>query len=175
MARVPSASGMVARAASSNQAHNLGGPCSSGAGSRAGAGAASSAAGSVVTASCGNHQAHCTTPARLAYAPVHRLEIPERSIRLADPAFPTAWISAPDPVVPGLAGALTHAAAAIARLDQALGSHPLRPAFLYRARLEAGAARLASMAKRSSLGSSPPCSRACACAWTCRCASSTAA
>lgn len=36
-----------------------------------------------------------------------------------------------------LAAALARAAAAIARLDQALGSHTLRPAFLYRARLEA--------------------------------------
>ncbi len=33
--------------------------------------------------------------------------------------------------------ALEHAAGAIARLDQALAIHPLRPAFLYRARLEA--------------------------------------
>ena len=38
---------------------------------------------------------------------------------------------------PRLAGALEHAAAAIARLDQALAGHPLAPAFLYRARLEA--------------------------------------
>ena len=38
---------------------------------------------------------------------------------------------------PTLAAALAHAAAAIARLDQALANHPLRPAFLYRARLEA--------------------------------------
>src|SRR5271166_6144887 len=38
---------------------------------------------------------------------------------------------------PGLAAALAHAAAAIARLDQALAAHPLLPAFLYRARLEA--------------------------------------
>lgn len=36
-----------------------------------------------------------------------------------------------------LAGALERAAAAIARLDQALAGHPLLPAFLYRARLEA--------------------------------------
>jgi hypothetical protein len=36
-----------------------------------------------------------------------------------------------------LAGALARAAGAFARLDQALGSHPLRPAFLHRARLEA--------------------------------------
>ena len=35
------------------------------------------------------------------------------------------------------AAALAEAAAAIARLDQALASHPLRQAFLYRARLEA--------------------------------------
>jgi len=38
---------------------------------------------------------------------------------------------------PTLAGALERAAAAFARLDQALSNHPLRPAFLYRARLEA--------------------------------------
>jgi hypothetical protein len=36
-----------------------------------------------------------------------------------------------------LAGALARAAGAFARLDQALGSHPLRLAFLHRARLEA--------------------------------------
>ena len=36
-----------------------------------------------------------------------------------------------------LAGALEHAAAAIARLDQALLGHPLATAFLYRARLDA--------------------------------------
>jgi hypothetical protein len=39
-----------------------------------------------------------------------------------------------DPMV--LVGALAGAAAAIARLDQALASHPLAQAFLYRARLE---------------------------------------
>jgi hypothetical protein len=38
---------------------------------------------------------------------------------------------------PALAGALAQAAAAIARLDQALAGHPLLPAFLHRARLEA--------------------------------------
>src|ERR1039457_4474367 len=38
---------------------------------------------------------------------------------------------------PRLAAALARAAAAIARLDQALAFHPLRPAFLYRARLDA--------------------------------------
>jgi hypothetical protein len=36
-----------------------------------------------------------------------------------------------------LSSALARASAAIARLDQALSGHPLRPAFLYRARLEA--------------------------------------
>jgi hypothetical protein len=36
-----------------------------------------------------------------------------------------------------MATALAEASAAIARLDQALVSHPLRRAFLYRARLEA--------------------------------------
>src|SRR3984885_8798313 len=40
-------------------------------------------------------------------------------------------------VDPKLAGALERAARAIARLDQALTGHPLLPAFLYRARLEA--------------------------------------
>ena len=38
---------------------------------------------------------------------------------------------------PALAGALAQAAAAIARLDQALAGHPLLPAFLHRARLDA--------------------------------------
>jgi hypothetical protein len=38
---------------------------------------------------------------------------------------------------PKLAGALERAARAIARLDQSLNGHPLLPAFLYRARLEA--------------------------------------
>ncbi len=41
------------------------------------------------------------------------------------------------PPDPRLAGALEHAAAAIARLDQALAGHPLATAFLYRVRLEA--------------------------------------
>lgn len=49
------------------------------------------------------------------------------------------WLRPPrsETVDPGLAAALAHAAAAIARLDQALAAHPLLPAFLYRARLEA--------------------------------------
>jgi hypothetical protein len=38
---------------------------------------------------------------------------------------------------PAIAVALAEAAAAIARLDEALGGHPLRRAFLYRARLDA--------------------------------------
>jgi hypothetical protein len=38
---------------------------------------------------------------------------------------------------PALAGALAQAAAALARLDQALAGHPLRPAHLHRARLDA--------------------------------------
>jgi hypothetical protein len=38
---------------------------------------------------------------------------------------------------PALTAALAEAAAAIARLDEALAAHPLRPAFLYRARLDA--------------------------------------
>jgi hypothetical protein len=38
---------------------------------------------------------------------------------------------------PALAGALAQAAAALARLDQALVGHPLLPAFLHRARLDA--------------------------------------
>jgi hypothetical protein len=44
--------------------------------------------------------------------------------------------SRPD-VDPRVAAALAQAAAAIARLDQALALHPLRPAFLHRARLDA--------------------------------------
>jgi hypothetical protein len=47
------------------------------------------------------------------------------------PGFPPA---APDR---RLTDALTHAAAALARLDQALDNHPLLPAFLHHARLEA--------------------------------------
>jgi hypothetical protein len=43
----------------------------------------------------------------------------------------------PFPTSPALAGALEHAAAAFARLDQALESHPLRAAFLYPVRLDA--------------------------------------
>jgi|GEM_PF-3838597 len=39
--------------------------------------------------------------------------------------------------ITAVAGPLERATAAVARLDQALASHPLRPAFLYRARLEA--------------------------------------
>jgi hypothetical protein len=41
------------------------------------------------------------------------------------------------PASPALAGALARAAAAFARLDQAMQNHPLRAAFLYRVRLEA--------------------------------------
>ena len=41
------------------------------------------------------------------------------------------------PASPALAGALEHAAASLARLDQALQNHPLRAAFLYRVRLDA--------------------------------------
>ena len=44
---------------------------------------------------------------------------------------------APSALDPGLADALARAAAALARLDQASASHPLRPALLYRTRLEA--------------------------------------
>ncbi len=44
-----------------------------------------------------------------------------------------SWIR----VDPALAGSLERAARATARLDQALDGHPLLPAFLYRARLEA--------------------------------------
>jgi hypothetical protein len=46
-------------------------------------------------------------------------------------------LNPPRAVDPALAAALARAAAAIARLDQALAAHPLRPAFLYRARLDA--------------------------------------
>jgi len=45
----------------------------------------------------------------------------------------TSWIR----VDPTLAGTLERTSRAIARLDQALDGHPLLPAFLYRARLEA--------------------------------------
>src|SRR5271165_7394553 len=38
---------------------------------------------------------------------------------------------------PEVAGALERAAGGFARLDQALGNHPLLPAFLYRVRLDA--------------------------------------
>ncbi|MDR3535235.1 MAG: hypothetical protein P4L71_01920 [Acetobacteraceae bacterium] len=44
---------------------------------------------------------------------------------------------APPLGAPAVTGALERAAAAIARLDQALAGHPLLPAFLYRARLDA--------------------------------------
>jgi hypothetical protein len=44
-----------------------------------------------------------------------------------------SWIQ----ITPALAGALEQASRSIARLDQALEGHPLLPAFLYRARLEA--------------------------------------
>src|SRR5271166_1453436 len=50
-------------------------------------------------------------------------------------------------VDPALAASLARAAAAFARLDQALGSHPLRPAFLHRARLEAVRRQAASDGK----------------------------
>ncbi len=52
--------------------------------------------------------------------------------QLAGPAVKTTF-----PASPALAGALEHAAAAFARLDQALENHPLRTAFLYRVRLDA--------------------------------------
>ena len=48
-----------------------------------------------------------------------------------------AWQEREAGLEPALAGALAGAAAAIARLDEALALHPLRPAFLHRARLEA--------------------------------------
>lgn len=43
----------------------------------------------------------------------------------------------PAPIDPASAAALVAAAAAIARLDEALAGHPLRPALLYRSRLDA--------------------------------------
>jgi hypothetical protein len=55
--------------------------------------------------------------------------MPDQSSRLSVPS----WIR----VSPAIAGALERASRAIARLDQALQCHPLLPAFLYRARLEA--------------------------------------
>jgi hypothetical protein len=45
----------------------------------------------------------------------------------------SSWIR----VDPALAGTLERASRAISRLDEALDGHPLLPAFLYRARLEA--------------------------------------
>jgi len=48
-----------------------------------------------------------------------------------------AWPEREARVEPALAGALADAAAAIARLDEALAFHPLQRAFLHRARLEA--------------------------------------
>src|SRR5262252_3739992 len=42
-----------------------------------------------------------------------------------------------DPVQADATASLARAAAAFARLDQALSGHPLLPAFLYRARLDA--------------------------------------
>ncbi len=44
-------------------------------------------------------------------------------------------LPSPDDLSDDVAAALADAAAAIARIDQALANHPLRPAFLYRARL----------------------------------------
>ena len=38
---------------------------------------------------------------------------------------------------PAMASAIAHASGAMARLDQALTNHPLRPAFLHRSRLDA--------------------------------------
>ena len=57
---------------------------------------------------------------------------------------------------PALAGAPAQAAAALARLDQALAGHPLLPAFLHRARLEAVRRQAAVEARRSIPGTSPP-------------------
>ncbi len=48
-----------------------------------------------------------------------------------------AWLPSRATPDPALAAALAEAAAAIARLDEAVATHPLRTAFLYRARLEA--------------------------------------
>jgi hypothetical protein len=59
---------------------------------------------------------------------------PEAEIAMPDMLLRSPVAPAADPI---LAGALERAAAAIARLDQALVMHPLRPAFLHRARLEA--------------------------------------
>jgi hypothetical protein len=47
------------------------------------------------------------------------------------------WLEDQNPPDPALTAALADSAAAIARLDEALAAHPLRRAFLYRARLEA--------------------------------------
>ena len=53
------------------------------------------------------------------------------------PAMHDLFRVQPPPLDPALAGALACAAGAFARLDQALAGHPLLPAFLHRARLEA--------------------------------------
>jgi hypothetical protein len=60
---------------------------------------------------------------------VHPADPQEATMR--DSRFPTP------PRADAMAAALARAAGAIARLDQALAFHPLRPAVLYRARLEA--------------------------------------
>ena len=68
-----------------------------------------------------------------------RLVVPPDALRASHPSgrSDTGFAGGPLPASARLCGALDQAAAAIARLDQALDAHPLRPAFLYRCRLEA--------------------------------------
>ena len=75
----------------------------------------------------------------LGYLIVQDVEPTGPGARSMETAVPDIPLRSPAmPVVPpSLASALECAAAAVARLDQALVMHPLRPAFLHRARLEA--------------------------------------
>ena len=62
----------------------------------------------------------------------------QSSVALTSPSNPMLDTANPPPRLPmALAGALEHAAGMIARLDMALASHPLRPAWAWRARLDA--------------------------------------
>jgi hypothetical protein len=71
------------------------------------------------------------------------LTMPDTPIRPRSIQVDPGLAGFPGPAIPwaaaeaGTSSALAHASAAIARLDQALQSHPLQMAFLYRARLEA--------------------------------------
>ena len=60
-----------------------------------------------------------------------------------------------EPLSHRLAADLEPSAAALARLNSALMSHPLTPAWAYRARLDAVRRQAASTARRSTPGTSP--------------------